>query len=298
MSENTSAVSMKPADWAKNLPRPAYANLEQVPVRETWFSVYRVHKDTYAIYEDGQYEEAISYLVVGRDAALLIDTGNGIGNLRRLCRELTDRPIRLMINTHCHIDHVGSNYMFDDIAAFDDDMGIARRTAALGYHHEKAKTYIGPPVVIRDYPDYFDPETYCVPPYRISRWLRDGEIIDIGGRQIEVIHSPGHSPDSICLLDRTERILFVGDIFYTGSIYTWLAGGDIGLMAESYKKLIARMPEYDILMPAHNEPSIEKEILHKVLTAAEEVRDKRGNPIILQNGRKKYDYGRFAFVTE
>lgn len=296
MAENKS-VSMKPADWAKNLPRPAYKNLEKVPTAEPWFAVYRVHEDTYAIYEDGQYEEAISYLLTGKKRALLIDTGNGIANIREQCRELTDLPIQL-VNTHCHIDHVGSNYMFDEIAAFDDHMGIARRTAALGYFHEKAKTYIGAPVVIKPYPEYFDPETFCVPPYRIDKWVVDGEKFDLGGRTVEVIHTPGHSPDSICLLDTTARLLFIGDVFYTGSIYTWLAGGDINLMIESYKKLIARISEYDILMPAHNEPSIEKEILYKVLEAAEEVRDERGNPITLDNGRKKYDYGRFAFVTK
>lgn len=296
MSANQPTVSMKPADWAKNLPRPAYANLERVPVRETWFSVYRVHENTYAIYEDGQYEEAISYLLLGEERALLIDAGNGIANLRALCRELTDLPIQL-VNTHCHIDHVGSNYLFDEVAAYDDEMGIVRRTAALGYFHEKARTYIGPPVVIKDYPEYFDPNTYCIPPYRVNKWVVNGDLFELGGRAVEVIHTPGHSPDSICLLDRTARILFIGDVFYTGSIYTWLAGGDIGLMVESYRQLIARMDEYDILMPAHNEPAIEKEIMHKVLQAAEEVRDNRGNPILLENGRKKYDYGRFAFVT-
>lgn len=295
--QNQTAVAMKPADWAKKLPRPAYKNLERVPSPDPWFSVYKVAPDTYAFYEDGQYEEAITYLVLGESRALLIDTGNGIGNMRALCRSFTDLPVTL-VNTHCHIDHVGSNYLFDDIAAFDDEMGIVRRTSALGYLHEKAKTYIGEPYVIKPYPDYFDPDTFCIPPYRVTKWIKDGDRFDLGGRVVEVWHMPGHSPDSICLLDHKYRLLFVGDTFYTGSIYTWLAGGDINLMIKSFKKLISLIDKYDILMPSHNEPAIEKEILYTVLKAAEEVRDQTREPILLDNGRKKYDYGRFAFVTK
>ena len=297
MENKSKPASMKPLDWAKKLPRPAYKDLERVHSIDDWFSVYKVADKTYAIYEDGQYEEAISYLVCGKKRALLIDTGNGIGNIRELCRALTDLSV-IVINTHCHIDHVGSNYLFDDLAAFDDHMGIARRTAALGYFHEKARTYIGPNVVIKPYPEYFDPDTYCIPPYRVNRWVTDGEMIDLGERVLEVIHTPGHSPDSICLLDETCRLLFVGDTFYTGSIYTWLAGGDIKLMVRSYEKMIGLMELFDLLMPAHNEPCIEKYILFQVLDAAKQVRDGTGDPIILDNGKKKYDFGRFAFVSD
>ena len=289
------SMSMQPADWAKKLPRAVYSNLEKLAVGDDWFSVYKTCNNTYAIYEDGQYEETISYLLLGQRTALLVDTGNGIANLRSLCRQLTDLPIQL-INTHYHLDHVGSNYMFDDIAAFDDDMGFVRKHSSMGWH-EAAAQLIRPPFVIKPYPSYFDPDTYFIPAYRVNRWVAEGDVLDLGGRQIEVIHAPGHSPDSICLLDKTERLLFVGDIFYTGSIYTWLPGGDIDLLTVSYKKVIERISEYDVLMPSHNEPLVEKEILHPLLKAAEDVRDGKAEPIILDDGKKKYDYGRFAFVT-
>ena len=288
---------MKPADWTKNLPRPAYQNLKKMSFgNDGWFSVYDLNNCTYAIYEEGQYEESISYLALGDTRALLIDTGNGIGNLRRICREITSLPI-FLVNTHCHIDHVGSNYLFDEIAAFDDDMGISRRTAALGYLHEKAKTYIAGSAVWKPFPKYFDPDTFCIPPYRITHWLQDNEVIDLGGRKIEVLHTPGHSPDSVCLLDKSARILWVGDIFYTGSIYTWLPGGDIDLLICSLERLISLFSHYDLIMPSHNEPAIEKEILIEVLEGARRVRDKKGDYILLENGRRKYPFARFAFVT-
>lgn len=298
MANTKPTASMKPADWTKNLPRAAYKNLVKLPYGQDddWFSVYDLGNKTYAIYEEGQYEESIAYLLLGETKALLVDAGNGIGNLRELCREITDLDI-FLVNTHCHIDHVGSNYMFDEIGAFDDHMALTRRTAALGYFHEKAKTYIGGTAVWKPYPKDFDPATFCIPPYRITKWLQDGEIIDLGGRKIEVLHTPGHSPDSICFLDRDARMLWLGDIFYTGSIYTWLAGGDINLLIATYEKLIELFPHYDLIMPAHNEPAIEKTILEEALRGALMVRDKGGDPIILDGGRKKYQFERFSFVT-
>jgi glyoxylase-like metal-dependent hydrolase (beta-lactamase superfamily II) len=296
VSTEQGPAALKPADWTKNLPRPAYRSLKKLEASDGWFSVYDLGHRTYAIYEDGQYEEAISYLLVGEASALLVDTGNGIANLRARCRALTHLPL-MVVNTHHHIDHVGSNYLFDDIAAFDDEQGLARRTAALGYLHEKARNYIGPGVVWKDYPAGFDPSTYCIPPYRVTRWLEGGEVIDLGGRRVEILHTPGHSPDSICLLDRLARMLWVGDTFYTGQIYTWLPGGDLRALIGTYQKLIDLFPLYDLLMPAHNEPAIGKAILLDVLEGARQILEGTGKYSLLEGGRRKYDFGRFALVT-
>jgi glyoxylase-like metal-dependent hydrolase (beta-lactamase superfamily II) len=200
-------------------------------------------------------------------------------------------------NTHCHIDHVGSNYLFDGVAAFDDPSGIVRRTAAVGYLHEKARTYIGQPLVWKPYPPLFDPAVFCIPPYRVDHWLRDGDVIDLGGRQVEVLHTPGHSPDSVCFLDRGARMLFLGDLFYTGQIYTWLAGGDLEQLVASYDRLVALFPGYDTVMPAHNEPAIEKEILLTVARGARSILEGTGTYTLLEGGRRRYGFERFAFVT-
>jgi len=114
---------------------------------------------------------------------------------------------------------------------------------------------------------------------------------------VEVLYTPGHSPDSICLLDRGARMLWVGDLFYTGSIYTWLAGGDIDLLVGSFERLIDLFPHYDLLMPSHNEAAIEKEILLEALKGARQVRDRTGDYLLLEGGRRKYQFDRFAFVT-
>ena len=78
--ERTSPADLvHPEAWWKDLPRRAYADLERVPTGHPWFEVYRLEPDLFAIYEDGQFEETLSYLVLGGERAALIDTGDGIG---------------------------------------------------------------------------------------------------------------------------------------------------------------------------------------------------------------------------
>jgi hypothetical protein len=66
-------------EWCRQLPRPEYAKLERVLRDERWFEVYRIRPGVFAIYEPKQFEEVISYLILGDKRALLFDTGLGVG---------------------------------------------------------------------------------------------------------------------------------------------------------------------------------------------------------------------------
>src|SRR4051812_34677861 len=80
-AQSAASTAGAPPAWCAKLPRPQYAKLERVPVASDWFEVYRVDPNVYAIYEPRQWQEVISYLVVGRDRALLFDTGMGMGDI-------------------------------------------------------------------------------------------------------------------------------------------------------------------------------------------------------------------------
>ena len=67
-------------EWCRALPRPEYKTLERVPVTDPWFEVYKPAPDVFAIYEPHQAEETIGYLIVGKQRALLFDTGMGISS--------------------------------------------------------------------------------------------------------------------------------------------------------------------------------------------------------------------------
>jgi glyoxylase-like metal-dependent hydrolase (beta-lactamase superfamily II) len=114
-----SAEAEKP-DWCKALPRAEYKTLERVLVSDPWFEVYKVAPDTFAIYEPHQAEETIAYLILGKEKALLFDTGMGISDIRKLTAELTKLPI-IVLNSHTHDDHVGGNWQFDTIYSMDTD---------------------------------------------------------------------------------------------------------------------------------------------------------------------------------
>ncbi len=285
---------MRPAKWWETLPRPVYSQLERVESSQPWFEVYRVEPDIYVFYEPGQFEEAISYLVLGEEKGAVVDTGCGIGDVRALAEEFTDLPL-MVVNTHSHSDHVAQNYLFDEVAIYDDPM--ARKRAEKGCTHEEMAPLLGEGMIWKPLPEGFNPDEYHVPPFKVTRWLHHGDIIDLGGRDLEVFHMPGHSPDSICLLDRSARLLWTGDIFYTGAIYTYLPGGDLDQFIASYRRMIDLFPHYDRLMPSHNEPWIEKEILRDVLRAAEEVQAGGGVYVEGEGGIRRYDYGRFSLIT-
>jgi hypothetical protein len=102
-----SAQTVKP-DWCKPLPPPEYKPLARISVSDPWFEVYKVAPNTFAIYEPYQSEEVISYLILGKEKALLFDTGMDISNIQKVTRELTPLPI-IVLNSHTHDDHLGDN---------------------------------------------------------------------------------------------------------------------------------------------------------------------------------------------
>ncbi len=244
--------------------------MEKVETSQSWYSVYRIHEWLYALLEDGQYDEALMYLVIGEDRAAVIDGGTGIGRLDKLVAELTDKPV-LLVLTHTHNDHIGGCEDFDEIAAFDDVM--SRESVAEGLGRDKMGEMLEPGAVIKPLPEGFDPENFYAPPYIVTRWLRDGDVIDLGGRRLEVIHTPGHSSNHICLLDREARCLFTGDIYYTGGVTSYLPGGSHDDFVESCRRLVDLMPEYDWLMPAHNEPLVENAQMREMYEVARGIKD-------------------------
>lgn len=285
-------------EWWKALPRKIYSELQRVESDQSWFEVYKIEPDVYVFYESGQFEEAICYLVVGEDKAALIDTGCGIGNVKLLAQEFTRLPI-MVVNTHSHYDHVAQNHMFDEIALFDAPN--AREVAGNGYSKAEMSPLLAEGMVWRPLPEGFHSENYHVPPFKVTHWLKDGDLLGLGGRCLEVIHTPGHSPDSICLLDRGAKLLWTGDSFYTGAIYLHLPGSDLDIFINSYEKLIARSSLYEKLMPSHNEPWVDKRILEEVLGAAREIRAGTARYTEqLEDATRicRYDHSRFSIITK
>jgi glyoxylase-like metal-dependent hydrolase (beta-lactamase superfamily II) len=101
--------------------------------------------------------------------------------------------------------------------------------------------------------------------------LQDGERIDLGGRELDVIFTPGHTPDSLVLFDRKNGLLFTGDTFYPGPIYLFTPETDFAAYTRSVARLAALEPQVKLLLPAHNVPVAEPFYLKRLDDAVEQV---------------------------
>jgi glyoxylase-like metal-dependent hydrolase (beta-lactamase superfamily II) len=216
-------------DWCRPLPRREYKSIEQVKVSDSWFEVYKPAPGVFAIYEPHQGEEVISYLIVGEKSALLFDTGMGISDIKKVASEITKLPI-LVLNSHTHNDHVGGNWEFGDVYGMDTD--FTRKNASGS--REDAQAEITPDQICGTLPTGFDPKAYATRPWKITAFTHDGDKFDLGGRTLEVIATPGHTPDAITLIDRANGLLFTGDTYYPAPIRLFVQKRTLLLMPLPY----------------------------------------------------------------
>jgi glyoxylase-like metal-dependent hydrolase (beta-lactamase superfamily II) len=277
--------------WCRDLPRPEYKSLERLPVNDGWFEVYRVAPDTFAIYEPHQSEETISYLIVGRTRAMLFDTGMGIGNLRGLTAHLTPLPV-VVLNSHTHNDHVGSNWQFDTVYSMDTN--FSRRNAQGS--REAAQSEIQPGETCGSLPAGFDPKAYATRPWKITSYVHDGEWIDLGGRRLQIIATPGHTPDAISLFEPEGGLLFTGDTFYPGTIWLYRPETDLAAYDRSVRRLAALAPQVKLVLGAHNVPAASPTVLQRLVVAFETVRAGKIAPEPAGKGKVTYKVGDISFL--
>jgi len=288
-----SAQSEKP-EWCRNLPRPEYKSLEQVPLNDPWFEVYKVAPATFAIYEPHQAEEVISYLIVGTKQALLFDTGMGIGNIKAIVARLTSRPI-VVLNSHTHDDHVGGNWQFPFIYGMDTAF---TRGNAKGSREDaqaeiaKDQLCVSSPNTL---PKNFDPAKYSTKPWKISLPVHNGFKVNLGGRTIEIISTPGHTPDSISLIDRANGLLFTGDTYYPGEIWLYRAETDLPAYLASVRKLAAMTPQIKLVLGAHNVPVAPPSILPQLDVAIYSVLAGKVQPKSVNGDQAIYQVGEISF---
>lgn len=263
-TESIRSELIQPSKWWEILPRPVYENLEKVETSQEWYEVYKLTEDTYAIYEPFQFEEAISYLATGSAKAVVIDTGTGLSDLKKLVSELTDLPVSVL-NTHTHWDHVGANSQFDETACYNHPECIGLLTR--GVSNERLRPSLTGDSIWKPLPENIDPETWSIPPVHPTHVFEDGQIFDLGVRTLEVVYTPGHSPGSVCFLDKKNRILFTGDTFFPGPLYAHPEDVDIEDYIDSIKRMEELLGEYDFLCSGHNDPWVQAEIIKRVSKA-------------------------------
>ena len=278
--------------WCDRLPRPEYKDLQRVTVSDDWFEVYLVAEDVYAIYEPFQWQEVISYLILGNDKALLFDTGNGIGNLKSVVEELTTLPV-VVLNSHTHFDHIGANADFDEILAMDTGYTQGQM---LGMDNEQMKNEVSEEALCRPLPPHVSFENHHIRAFTVTEWIGDGHQIDLGDRVLEVISIPGHTPDAIALLDKESGLLWTGDSFYAGPIWLFVEETDLNAYKKTTEKLAAMAPYVRKLLPAHNTPFVEADVLVALQDAFAKVYSGEVEGELRSEGRVEYVFNGFSFL--
>jgi glyoxylase-like metal-dependent hydrolase (beta-lactamase superfamily II) len=231
-----------------------------------WFVVEEIESGTWCIQEPHHMEEVCSYLLVSNGQALLIDTGLGISNIKAVVDEITQNNVQV-VNTHSHFDHVGDNHRFKKIAIHKNEARHLER----GHTSEILQSWVEPEMFKKSPPEDFDPKTYAIKPSRPSRQLKDGDTLTVGDRTIKVLHTPGHSPGSICLWEESSGLLFSGDTICDGLIYAQLPHSDFDEYVRSLSMLCSLAPQASKVLPSHVPTPLEPKFILKLAQAFQQV---------------------------
>ena len=195
--------------------------------------------------------EATGYLVAGREKACVIDTMNGYNDLYSAVRKITDKPLTV-VNTHGHPDHIFGNMYFEEACMMNPA------------DSELARMFTEDPGFLK----MCEEKGRKMPPFRD---ILPGDVIDLGGRTLEVYGLPGHTPGGILLLLKEDRILFTGDSI---NHHLWMQLDGCLPMHEFVKELDKVMfleDRADIILHGHAREEDDISLMHCMKRGAEEI---------------------------
>lgn len=269
-------------DWTQYFNAFKWDRFEKIDQSQDWFKVFRIMPDTLAIWEPWHREMVISYLISGTRQTLLFDTGLGIGDIQKLVKELGHDSV-VVLNSHSHWDHIGGNFQFDRVYGLNHDYA---RQNCKGKSNLQARRYLTNTVMEEKLPQNFRVDAYGIEPYKITNYLKNKDAIELGGRKLEIVLTPGHSPDSLSLLDSKNSALFVGDAFYLAALYAHLPGSDLSDYCATAAMLAAMADDLDLLFPCHRQTAISSLYLKKMHAAFEEIKSTIGSADISPQNRE------------
>ena len=199
------------------------------------------------------------YLVVGEDKALLIDTGMGIGSLKKEIANITDLPVQV-ICTHGHPDHVGGTGEFDAFMLWEADNDVC---SEMGTQEFRA-------VDVSHMPNGENFIKVLQPTGPAPTPVEDGQMINLGGRKLRIITAPGHTHGSICIYDESTGALFTGDNVQgeETALREWNASS-LEEYIETLQKLKTFAPK--VLYGGHRPNVISPENIDKYIACASDV---------------------------
>ena len=230
---------------------------------ENWFTIEPINADTFVISEYRHWEQTHCYLLIGTRRALLIDTGLGVGGLRTEVDRLTGLPVTVL-STHIHWDHIGGHGQFSqhlvhpaEVHWLEDGFPLSKDTITAMLQRNCVL------------PKEFDPKNYSIFQGSPSGLAEDGDLLDLGGRTLTVLHTPGHSPGHLCIWEEARGSLYSGDLVYEGTIYANYPSTDPQALLRSVEK-VAALPIKQIF-PGHHSLAVSADLPRRMATALQKL---------------------------
>ncbi|PWC33067.1 MBL fold metallo-hydrolase [Azospirillum sp. TSO35-2] len=256
-----------------------------VQIAERWFEIRRIDDDITVLWEPHVVPllRCNIWHVRGRDRDLLVDTGMGICSLRDAARDLFDKPV-IAAATHTHTDHVGGHHEFDTCLVHRleaDRLERPRGRSALHTRDSSAEELrklrdagyeVGEELITALPHAGYELDGYQVKPARATIIVDEADIVDLGDRQFEILHLPGHSPGGIGLWEPSTGTLFSGDAIYDGPLLDDIPGADI----DDYCRTMERLRQLPVsVVHAGHDPSFGRDRLVELATGYLERRSGR-----------------------
>ena len=235
---------------------------------DNWFEIEKIDCDTYAISEYKHWEETHCYLLCGTNRAVLIDTGLGVANIKKVIDTLTTLPV-MVITTHVHWDHIGGHQYFDNIAVHEAEKDWLSIKFPIPLQIVKNNLVCKP----CNFPADFNIDSYQIYRGKPQSIFKDGDCLDLGNRTLTVIHTPGHSPGHCCFFEPEREYLYSGDLIYRGCLDAFYPTTDPKLFRQSVRKV--QQLEINRILPAHHQLTIPVDIVNRIVKAFDSLEDSK-----------------------
>ena len=223
-----------------------------------YFTIYKHDDDLYQI---GDALGSLISILIGKDKALVLDTGYGIANIYEEVRKITSLPL-LVINSHGHMDHTGGNYLFDEVFIHSKDYELVKKHNS----SEWRKRNIISAKNGNKLPNDFNEKNYLEKREGNLRFLDDIKSFDLGGKTLEVITTPGHTAGSISLYCKEKKIMITSDAICQ---YVWLFLAE-STSVKDYINSVEKVLQYDFdyFLVGHGARLIKKQTMEEYLECA------------------------------
>ena len=203
------------------------------------------------------------YLLLGTHSALLLDTGCGLFPLKPIIDELIGERTLIVFNTHYHWDHPLGNVEFGEVYIHENEVKRVSKPYDVSYFEDSPNEIV----------NVYAKQNFLIPPADVIKPLIDGDIFDLGGIQVEIIHCPGHSPGSICLLT-SKKELFTSDVAYYGDQFLPIRE-EFPIVLNSLSKLIDLCESQEIkeLYPSHRRYPCDKSLLSDLYSGIKNIKN-------------------------